>query len=184
MHADVTLNKVYREYYPYLASIGRKQGFDAETVKDVINQTFLVLLEKQVELSAIYNLKSFLATTFRRKLIDLYRSGRVQQKRLHGFAETAVQPSVESVLIEDQAFAELKLQLKTAYEKLPRRCKMVIFLKFYEGLDNAQIAERTGLSIRSVYNNLSLAIRLLRGDMQVSRNDTRTLLLLLPLLFF
>jgi DNA-directed RNA polymerase specialized sigma24 family protein len=56
--------------------------------------------------------------------------------------------------------------LNLIYEKLPGRLKKVIFLKFYEGLTNDQIMTQTGLSLRSVYNNLSEGIKMMRFEMR------------------
>jgi RNA polymerase sigma factor (sigma-70 family) len=49
-----------------------------------------------------------------------------------------------------------------ALQSLSKRQKESVYLKFYDGLSNTEIAEVMGVNIQSVYNHVSEAI----GEMQ------------------
>jgi len=85
--------------------------------------------------------------------------------------EEEYEAGVDDLIAEQQQKAELIQKIKAVYEKLPPRCKKVIFYKFYEGLTTEQIAQKTGLSQRSVYNNLFEGLKLLRADLVQTKHS-------------
>lgn len=154
------------QYYDHLMMIGLRLGWQREALKDIINQMFLDMIERKTDLTIVNNPKAFLTTAFRRKLIDADRKNR-RTEHLHEIlvAEDTQEPSVQEQLEKNEQLADLVKRLKELYENLPPRCRKVIHLKFYDGLTTQQIVELTGLSARSVYNNLFEGIKLLRAEM-------------------
>lgn len=65
--------------------------------------------------------------------------------------------------LNDELYArELSLLIKMAVEKMPEQRKCVFRLSKESGLSNPEIAERMGLSVRTVERHLYLAIRELK----------------------
>lgn len=175
---------LYQQHYSYLVFVGLKSGMELATVKDQINQTFLSFLEKKTDFTQISNIKSYILTSFRRKLIDTHRlEKRYKMESLDNFTDTWTEPSTEETMLNSQALEELKDQLSRIFETLPRRCQTVIFLKYYEGLSNEEIAERTSLTIRSVYNNLFEGIKRMREELNKAQFNPKDLNIFLTLMF-
>ncbi|MEX6688809.1 sigma-70 family RNA polymerase sigma factor [Danxiaibacter flavus] len=164
---SVHVNNWYSTYHLHLANIGMRLGYGREETKDAIHQFFLDLLEKKVDPASIDNPQAYLSVAFKRKLIDLHRSAS-RQKMINysDLPDFQTSPSVQETIEQIQASTELIANIRKAYFNLPARCRNVIYLKFFEGLTTEQIAERTGLSKRSVYNNLFEGVKLLRADLQ------------------
>lgn len=156
----------YKSFHPHLYAMALKLGYRREETEDLLNQFFLDLLEKEKDFSTVENPQAYLSIAFRRKLIDYNRS---PKRKLFvvtdSLPEHQQEPSVTELVEQMQSNRELVNQVKKAYLKLPERCRKVIYLKFYEGLNTEQIANRTGLSNRSVYNNLFEGIKMLRVEM-------------------
>jgi RNA polymerase sigma factor (sigma-70 family) len=176
----------YRSEYNYLVATGLYRGFELEQVKDIIHQLFLDFAEKKIDLENIRNVRAYIVTSFKRRLID---SHRMNVKRINGdsliYRELS-ELSIDKAIEENENSHEKASKLRKAYEKLPERCKKVIFLKYYEGLNNEEIKKRTGLSIRSIYNNLSEGTRQLREEVMqhhIKRGKIATFQFLLLLLF-
>ncbi|WP_316820740.1 sigma-70 family RNA polymerase sigma factor [Pedobacter gandavensis] len=185
---EVTLSDdiyvLYQQHYNYLVFVGLKSGLDLCAVKDLINQIFLGFLEKGTDFSQVSNVKAYISTTFRRKLIDSYRSSqKYKMESLDEFSDAWSEPSTEERLLNSQALEELKEKLSRIYEGLPRRCQTVIFLKYYEGLSNEEIAERSSLTIRSVYNNLFEGIKRMREEMVKENLSPKDLSIFMTLIF-
>ncbi|POY37924.1 hypothetical protein C3K47_05200 [Solitalea longa] len=179
-----TINTLYKEYYNYLVFVGLKQGVELDIVKDIINQTFLAFLEKQINFKEIKNVKSFVITSFKRKLIDNYREDVKKYNYLNqNLFQNEIDPSIEDRILHNQSWVELKNKLEKAFQQLPPRCQTAIFLKYYEGLNNEQIVERTGLTTRSVYNNLFEGIKKMREIMENENIDSKFLPDLLLFMF-
>ncbi len=175
----------YESFRSHFLAMGLRLGYRQEEVSDVISQFFLDLLEKNIDPHTIDNPQAYLSTAFRRKLIDHYRSSSKKS-----FVDASIipehyaEPSVQQVLEQVQTNTELISRIRKAYKKLPDRCQKVIYLKFYQGLTTEQIAEQTGLSKRTVYNNLFEGVKLLRVDLnqQFPGVQFAALLTYLPLL--
>jgi len=160
------LDKWYQTFQYSFMSIGLKFGYRQDEVHDFINQFFLDLLEKEFDPATIHNPQAYLSTAFKRKLVDYYRqSGRHRLEVVKDNHENNAEPSIQDTLEQIESNIELINALRNAYKKLPTRCRKVIDLKFYKGLTTDQIALQTGLTKRSVYNNLFEGVKLLREEL-------------------
>jgi RNA polymerase sigma-70 factor (ECF subfamily) len=158
---------LYEKMYNFLMVFALKRGYHHEEIKDIINQTFLELAEKKVDFDKIHNPIGYALTSFKRKLIDNNR----RITKLNLLKNELNQQQEKELIISDtlefsENRAEQNQKLFLLYEELPPRCKKVIYLKYYGGLTNEQIAALTGLSVRSVYNNLHEGIKILRSECQ------------------
>lgn len=160
------LDKWYQTFQYTFMSIGLNFGYQQDEVRDFINQFFLDLLEKKIDPATINNPQAYLSSAFRRKLVDHYRqSGKTQLEAVKDIDKNYAQPSIQETLEQIESNKELINSLKNAYKKLPARCRKVIDLKFYKGLTTEEIALQTGLTKRSVYNNLFEGVKLLREEL-------------------
>lgn len=175
----------YTAFNSQFVQMGLKLGYRTDEVSDLVSQFFLDLLEKNIDPRTIQNPRAYLTTAFRRKLVDHHRqAGRKQLVDVDLVQENLAEPSVLDALEQVQSNAALVRSIRIAYSNLPARCRKVIYLKFYEGLSTEQIALRTGLSKRSVYNNLFEGIKLLRVALSQATPGIQiaALITLLPLL--
>ena len=170
---------LYRQHYPYLFKTGQNAGFPPDIIKDLINQTFLAFIEKNIDWSQVLRPKHYIVSSFKNKLIDHARS-KGKTYAIPAMETGDTDDSIEEKIIGTEEEAILKARLQRAYLSLPARCRLVIRLKYYEGLTHDQIASQTGLSHRSIYNNLSVglkAMRLLLEDKARRSQQLRFLLL-------
>lgn len=174
--------ELYEKYFRHFITIGLKYGWAIEDLKDIISQTFLDLIEKNIQITTITNPRAFLTTVFKRKLID---NARKNARELTERQRLSLQ--MQNEIYKEHRFeedTETNQKIRNAFKKLPPRCQKVIFLKFYRGLSTKQISQQTGISVRSVYNNLFEAIKLLKTS--ITQKDivvSSTLAILLSILF-
>ncbi|WP_343701940.1 RNA polymerase sigma factor [Chitinophaga sp.] len=155
----------YALFHVHLVRLALRWGYGDEESRDLVQQFFLDLLQKNLEPATIQNPKAFLTSAFSRRLIDHYRTARHRKKQEELAPSAGYEPSVLESLVQVQANEELMAAIRAAYSRLPARCRKVIQLKYYEGLTTEQIAARTGLHARTVYNNLYEAIKALRQEL-------------------
>ncbi len=156
----------YESFRIHLMNMGLKLGYKQDETSDLVNQFFLDLLEKKINPSSIINPQAYLSVAFKRKLIDHYRkTGKNRFITTENIIDEPAIPSVQETLELAQANTELMKQIRKAYQKLPARCRKVIDLKFYKGLSTEQIVAQTGLSRRTVYNNLFEGVKILRAEL-------------------
>lgn len=175
---------LYNKYYHTLLFIGLKEIKDAQLVKDAIQQLFLYLWEKRGNIQTANNVKSYLVTSFLRKLSDDWkkttRISKLQVVSSDYTTETPLTPE-ECLIKKDEQHRSFEM-LQSYINELPARQKELIFMKFYEGLSYDEIVQQTGLSHRTVYNKIHEALKKLKLDIADSRNTHSITLSLLPAL--
>ena len=153
---------------------GTRLSADADFVKDCIQDVFFELWNRREKISSTGSVKSYLFKSLRLRIF------REQAKWSQAFSldesyPFAVEFTVETSLIEQQTSDEVRLKLEQALNKLPKRQKEILYLRFYEDLDHDQIAQVMELNRQSVYNLLHQAVARLRTFWF----DERVILLLL-----
>lgn len=179
------LYNLYQAFYKRLFSSGISICREGESVRDAINQTFLYFWEKHDTLGKAENVESYIVSSFKRRLIASLKAQKRETEKLKEWqlGEQEATPSHEEYLVELQDRQELKKQMSSAINKLSRRKQELIRLHYYEGLSYEEIAARTGLSLRTVYNKCHEAVKSLRETLQAHRKGT-TLPISLLLLFY
>lgn len=161
---EQALFALHSNTYFHLMRFGLTLCGDDELVKDCINQLFLQLWEKRQRLSAVVQVRAYLFTALRHQLSDeqAYRSK--MDNAIHAYSD-GVAPnelSYEEIIISVQQDEEMKRRLHDAMGRLTPRQRELIQLKFFEGLSYEQIAQQTSQSIKTAYNTIYDAIKVLK----------------------
>jgi len=158
-------------YYDDLFRYGIKFTGDADETKDAINQFFIHFWDNRDKLGNVDNLKAYLFVSFRRWLIArLQQSKKYRQVSLDdNLSNVLVEQSYEEYLVWQISNEELALVLKNAIAALPVRQRKLLQLRFYEHLGFEEIAEKTSLSVRTIYNKLHEAIKKLRNNSSIKK---------------
>ncbi|MEP7377115.1 MAG: sigma-70 family RNA polymerase sigma factor [Chitinophagaceae bacterium] len=157
---------IYHNHYHALFCYGFSITTDKELTKDCIQELFLDIWKTRDTLNKeVSNVRSYLFTWLRRKITSAL-SGLAKAKSLVSKQDaTLTQSCYEELLITFQRSEEKKEQLREALTKLTKKQLEIVRLKFFEKLTYAEIAAKTSLAPRTVYNLIYEAIRHLRGDM-------------------
>lgn len=158
------LFELYNRQYFQLIRSGLKINADDELVKDCVNQIFLNIWDKRERLHPVENVRAYLMTSLRHCMLDqlsyLNKTNAALSKMLA--EEEWNELSYEQVLINIQQDDDLKEKLKIAIRQLTPRQMELIQLKFFEGLSYEQISERTAQTVKTAYNTIYDAIKILR----------------------
>lgn len=166
-HEREGLFGLYQELYTGLLQYGRVLVGDEELTKDVINQLFLYLWDKHLTLSTPRDIKAYVVVSFRRMLL-------YEDKKLRQFGHSSLEQDLESMpgqasaeyeKITAETQLEVTSRLRHALSALSPRQQELLRMKYYENLSYEEIAERTGLSIRTVYNKTHEALQRLRKSL-------------------
>lgn len=160
---------IYHENYNSLFSYGFSITCDKELTKDCIQEMFLEIWNTRVSINCdVQNVRSYLFSWLRRKISRIQRS-LIKQRSSEEFSEDYEhsQLSYVELLIAFQETEEKKEKLSIALNHLTKRQLQIIRLKFFENLSYSEIAVRTTLTTRTIYNTIHLAIQHLREDISM-----------------
>ena len=159
---------IYQNHYQALFCYGISITADKELTKDCIQELFLEIWKTRLTLNKeVDNIRSYLFTWLRRK-ITYALSLLARAKSLVAMQDATLNQSCyEELLIVFQLSEEKKERLRGALKKLTKKQLEIIRLKFFDKLSYAEIAAKTFLAPRTVYNLIYQAIRHLRENMIV-----------------
>lgn len=148
-------SKIYKQcYLPLCMYALRLLGDDAEA-RDVVQESFLAVWEKLEDGLEISDIKGYLYRTVYNNALSLLR----KRRESAGDASEllADEPTEDTV-----DTSERDAMLWESIDSLPARCREVFLLSKRDGLSNSAIAERLGVSVKTVENQMTKAFSRLR----------------------
>jgi RNA polymerase sigma-70 factor (ECF subfamily) len=157
---------VYRDYY----GLVRKHIFhitqDTGHLDDLINDTFIKLIEKISLLRTLESCKLavYVVYTVRSVAINFVKHRDVENKHLfYGMEEDLAEELVGDGAVEDGIIREEELaELGNAITRLPEKQKDLLYFKYILKMDNEQLGEILGIAPASVRQYLTRSRRCLR----------------------
>ncbi|WP_207534198.1 RNA polymerase sigma-70 factor [Desertivirga arenae] len=152
---ELVFNSYWSKLYLYAYNILRDKGVCEDIVQEV-----LVSLWVKRESQEIDSLGSFLFTAVRYQVLKVIRSGKVREGFFQEIEKMSMSTPAEQ--LEEKDLANL---IDARIDELPGKCREIFLLSRKEQLSNREIAERLGISIKTVENQITIAIRRLRSDL-------------------
>lgn len=146
----------YRALYNYASKFSN----DSDFIRDSIQELYLELWERRSYLSETAFVKSYLLKALRHKIIK----ESLRLKRFHESGQTLFDPdnsdpSIETNIIENEQLRFQNGHLQRIISLLTKRQQEIIYLRFYQNLENEDIANIMGLGRQSVSNLLYRTIK-------------------------
>ncbi|MBP6023863.1 RNA polymerase sigma factor [Ferruginibacter sp.] len=160
--------QLYAQSYAGLLSYGVQLINNNELAKDAINDVFLELWDNRLKLKPVENVKAYLFACIRRKI---FQTATINRKANAITDNTAVNQqqsdlSHEDLLVAMEQSDEIRSKVLKALDKLTDRQKELITLKYYKGLDYRQIETTTGISMKTAYNTVYNAMKILTVELR------------------
>lgn len=154
------LTRLFYIYYTHLFSYGMKIIPNEDLVKDCIQELFLTLWDRRYNINEAYSVKSYLLSSLRRSIFRKLKKQRNRYERNKNYIDLSFEDSLnaEQIIIHFEKQNQDIYKLNKAINSLGKRHREAIYLKFYEGLNNSEIAEVMEINRQSVYNYVSDAI--------------------------
>ena len=161
---EAALALLMRRYYTDLYNYGRRFTTDDALVKDCIQEVFISLWHRRQTAGSILSPKFYFLRAIKNKVLKSLHSARrrPESQALPDDYDFNHEFSIEKIIVAKQVSEENAARLKSIIALLSKREKEVIYLKYYQRLDNAQIADLMNVGRQAVYNLLHESIRKLK----------------------
>lgn len=152
---------LYRRYSDGVYLCTRRLTGDDDQASDLTQEVFKSLWEYRLELRDARHLRSYIFFMARCHFLEHLRKVRAVSDAHEelAFLAEATEPSIELTIVTEEAFAELEAALRLLS---PQR-RVVMQLRYFEGLDIRAIADQLDIAPQTVRNHISQAIELLRA---------------------
>jgi RNA polymerase sigma-70 factor (ECF subfamily) len=157
---QAAFREVFNAWYKPLYYFVNKLIDSKEEAEEIVQNSFIKLFERCALFETAANIKAFLFVTARNNSFDYLRSLKVQKEKQQAFFEA----------MQDETFFQYEYEIKdelvemvrAAIEELPEECKRIFKMLYYEELSPAEVAGILNISVSTVYNQKSRAVKALR----------------------
>ena len=164
---------IYTECYPKMLRCAMKY-VSKEDAEDIIQDVIIDLWEKRDRLCFIEDLYAYAYSSVRNRCLD--RVKHLNHAREHHNRTLSL--LALSCQIEQQAsgsstsaymeYKELQQRLDKAINGLPCRCKAIFHMSRDAGMKYHEISSALGISVNTVENQITIALRILRSHLKIS----------------
>jgi RNA polymerase sigma-70 factor (ECF subfamily) len=158
------LQVIFNEYYPVLTVFALKFLNDTDLAKEVVQEMFVRLYEKRKTINIQTSLKSYLYQSVRNACLNRIRQDKTHQRHHEEILKSAEKDSGwDDHMVE----AELEQRIYHVISNLPPKCKEIFLLSRQEDLTNREISEKLNISIRTIENQITKALKTLRESIDL-----------------
>lgn len=156
---EAALKEMYNKYYTYLCYAVYKVLPDRNIAEDLVQEVFFEVWKKRDNININLSLGSYLKRAAVNKTLNYIRDRKIKFEE-----EEAAPPIVDQEVRaqENMEANELQDRINEAIESLPEKCRIVFAMSRYEEMSYREISEKLGISIKTVENQISKALKILR----------------------
>jgi RNA polymerase sigma-70 factor (ECF subfamily) len=133
-----------------------------EESKEVVQEVFFYLWAKRDTIRINSSLKGYLLVSARHAMLNMIRSDKVRSA--YAADLTLFSASLhDNSTIEWQDFQDLEQLIESSLAQLPEKCQTIFKMRWKEHLSSQHIAARLNIAPHTVENNVSIALKHLRG---------------------
>ena len=151
--------RIFQEYYPFIFAFIRRQVWSGAVAEDLVADCFLKLRQYAGRFKNQRAFKSWIFRVAKNLCLDYLKHERLEKQKV---LESREPEMTEPVFDPHECHADLLKRIFKEVDNLPRHCRQIFLLYYRTHLSNREIAERLGVSEKTVYNQKAIAIKILR----------------------
>ena len=151
--------QLFVRYYPTLLHFIRGMLKDDHMSEDIAQNIFMKLWIHREKLDSAQSVKNYLFVLAKHEIYNIFKAKRTTMlSLLPQLSDRDV--AYRGVSAEEQYnYTELNALLMQGISKMPPQRQLIFRMSRYEHLSNREIAERLGLSVRTVDKHIELALK-------------------------
>lgn len=157
--AEAAFDALFRASYEWLVRFAGALVREQAVAEEVVQDVFFELWRRRGSIEFVGSPNAYLVRAVRNRALNHLRHVKVAQRRA---AESPLELASSSSASGELEGAELDAAIRETLASLPPRCNEVFRLSREEGLKYSEIAERLGLSVKTVEAHMARALRAFR----------------------
>ncbi len=156
---DRAMELLFHRFYAYLCRSAYRVLGEEAVAEDLVQEVFYELWKRRKELHITTSLKAYLRRATVNKTLNYIRD----QRKVYFEQEDKISlPALRPSAVQRLEAAELQQLIDQSIDSLPERCRIIFILSRFEDMTYKEIASELGISEKTVENQISKALRLLR----------------------
>jgi RNA polymerase sigma-70 factor (ECF subfamily) len=158
--------KLYDRYHKQLYYLAKNYLKDQNLARDAVQEVFLKFWNKRENLDHSSSVSGFLFVMLKNHLLNMMRDEHKRQKVIEEVKRMTANNEFANVVEEEIAYSEYKNIIENGLAKLSPAQKEVFELRSFEGLSNAEVAEKKHVSEHTVKTQYYLSSKFIRSHLK------------------
>jgi len=163
-NSESAFRTLFDKYYQKIYRVSKRMGLSEPDAEEIIQQVFLIVWEQRNNLDEELSFNAFLLTLSKRTVIKRMRRKLIEVE--YQSNQVPFQTYQTNFTEEEILYNDLKTHALDMIKNLPPVRKQIFIMSKKEGLSNDEIAEKLGVSKRTVENHLYRAIKGLKVQLE------------------
>ncbi|WP_449046550.1 RNA polymerase sigma-70 factor [Parapedobacter sp.] len=155
---DTAFEEAFKHHFKALHAYAYTVLRDELMAEEIVQTVFLKLWENRERMAIHTSLRAYLYKSVYHESLNYLKHKKVQRKYMAEAMAEQQQRQADEVVAD----SELRRHLHAALLRLPEKCRTVFQLSRFEELRYHEIAERLGISVKTVEAHMGKALKLLR----------------------
>jgi RNA polymerase sigma-70 factor (ECF subfamily) len=155
---EKSFNEIYDAYFESICRFLNRYTQDVYLIEDVVQEVFVNLWTERSSKEIKY-IKTYLFRSARNRILNNLRDQDNRTTLLNDWHKRQYNSRDERDCVDEDEFI---IRLQQAVACLPNKCREIFMLSCYEKLSYKEIAEVQNISIKTVENQLNIALKKLR----------------------
>lgn len=157
-------DKIYVTYFARMYRFAKEYVLFDEDAENIVQDVFLLLWEKREVLEVQVSLVSYLFSLVKNRSLDHLRHQIVAEEyRQELGAKLSSLEMMNDTVGSDENIERI---VTAAIDKLPERCREIFIKSRVEGKKYREIADELQISVNTVENQMSIALKRLRAELK------------------
>jgi RNA polymerase sigma-70 factor (ECF subfamily) len=156
-----SFKEIYRRYWPKLYIFSYNIIKDKDICEDIVQDVFADLWIRRKGLE-VENLSAYLFKAVKFQIFNQFRKNKMIDKHVEDFDNFLSECNIE----ESTEYKELHSRMDDLISKLPEQRRIIFQLSRDEGLSNKEIAQTLNISVQTVKNQISNALKSIRTSIR------------------
>ena len=155
---------IFKSMFPTLCLFAQKYVSDMDTSREIVHNVFIALWEKREDIDFEKPMKPYLFTSVHNRCLNFIRDN----KKFNNDELTveALETQLGADTTDNITTAETVAEINGAIQALPDKCREIFILNRFEGLKYHEIADKLGISVKTVEAQMSKALKILRAKLE------------------
>jgi RNA polymerase sigma-70 factor, ECF subfamily len=155
---------IFKAMYAPLCSYARLHLSDSDEAEEIVQTILIKLWEKRKTLDIKTNLNAYLYAAVKNHCLNQFKHQKVRKD--HAAHHLHVVKNHASTTDELLSSKEIQIRIDLAVGSLPDQCRNVFVLSREHEMKYSEIAEKLGISIKTVEAHMGKALKILRDNLK------------------
>ena len=158
--------EMFRTYYTEMCQYCLRFVRDEIVAEEVVQEIFLNIWDRRSTLSINSSVKAYLYTSVKNRSFNYIKLQLPKEQKKVDVEDVSISEQISDSIEEDIVNNELHAYVRAAIDNLPPKCKVIFNLSRDSGMTYKEIAEELDLSVKTVENQVGVALKKLRTQLQ------------------